>query len=119
MFAREVLIQNALWLGGDVGVDQFGQKRHFRDLLGDDGVIDGLRGVLAPGEGAVVPADDGGNMYGVDAALAKGLDDHVSGVALVVCLDLLGCQVARTGNGAVKIIGVGGAVGGDVPTGLR
>ena len=81
-------------------------------------MVDGLGRVLAPGEGAVAVADDRGHGDGVDAAFLEGLDDDVAGVELIALVQLLLRQVARAGDRAVKVVGVGGAEAGDVLPGL-
>ena len=105
--------------GGGVGVDLHGVEGHAGDLLQHHGMVHGLRRVLAPGEGAVVAADHAGHMHGVDVSGLEGLHDDHAGVVLVARIDLLGGQAARAGHGAVEVIGVRGAVAGDVAPGLR
>ena len=60
------------------------------NFLEDDGVVDGLVRVLAPGERAVVVDEHGGNLCRVDAAALEFLDDDKAGVLLIGVPDLLG-----------------------------
>ena len=81
-------------------------------------MVDRLGGVLAEGEGAVVSADHCRHVDRVQLSLCEGLDDHVSGVGLIILFDLLRGQASGAGDGTVEIVCVGGAVGGDVASGL-
>lgn len=78
-------------------------------------VVDGLGGILAPGKRPVAGAQHGGHMHRVDAAPGEGLQNHLAGVPLVILVNFFGRQLPRAGHGPVKIIGVGGAKGGQVP----
>ena len=91
-----------------------GQDRHAGDLLEHNGVVYSLRGILAPGEGAVAGAEHTGHMQRVDAAGFERLDDDLAGVLLVILVDFLRRQLPRAGDRAVKVIGVGGTEGGQV-----
>ena len=119
MLAQEMLVQHMLGRGLGGRVDGQGQDRHFRDLLQHSGVVDGLRSVTPPSEGAVAGAEHTGHVSRVDASLFKCLDDDFAGVFLVVLVDLFGRQLPRAGHCAVEIIGVGRAEGGQVAPRLR
>ena len=54
-------------------------------------------------------------MHRVDAAPGEGLQNHLAGVPLVILVNLFGRQLPCAGHRAVKIIGVGGAKGGQIP----
>lgn len=108
-----------LWGAGGLGIDGFCQHGHLCHLLQNHGVVHRLRGVPAPGEGAVVPADDGGDVDGIDAPQPEGLHHHMPGVGLIVRLYLLLCQVSGTGDGAIEVVGVGRAISGDITARLR
>ena len=118
MLALEVLLQHMRGRGGGGTVYLHGVEGHAGDLLQHHGMVHGLRRVLAPGEGAVVAADHAGHMHGVDIAGFEGLHDDHAGVVLVARVNLLGGQAARAGHGAVEVVGVCGAVAGDVAAGL-
>ena len=100
--------------GQGTGIDGQGQDRHAGDLLEHNGVVYGLRGILAPGEGAVAGAEHTGYIQRIDAAGFERLDDDLAGVLLVILVDFLRRQLPRAGDRAVKVIGVGGAEGGQV-----
>ena len=100
--------------GLGIGVDGQGQNCHLCDFFQHNGVVDGLRGVPAPGEGAVAGAEHAGHIHRVDAAVLERLDNDLAGVLLVILVDFLRRQLPRAGDRAVKVIGVGRAEGGQV-----
>ena len=118
MLAQKMLVLDAPGRGDGFGVHCLGEHGHLRYLLQHNRVVHCLGGVLPPGEGAVAAADDGGDVDGVDVPPPEGLHDDAAGVGLVVLVDLLLGQVPGAGDGAVEVVGVGGAVGGDVPASL-
>lgn len=109
-----MLVQHMLRRGQGTGVDGQGQDRHAGNLLEHNGVVYGLRGIFAPGEGAVAGAEHTGHIQRVDAAGFERLDDDLAGVLLVVLVNLSRRQLPRAGDRAVKIVGVGRAKGGQV-----
>ena len=64
---------------------------HEGHLFQHGGIVDGLSGITAPGEGSVVLAKYSRCINRIDASLLEGLDDHNAGVLLVCLVDLLGC----------------------------
>ena len=62
--------------------------------------------------------DHRGHGDGVDPALTEGLDDDPARVELVILVQLRLAQMAGAGDRAVEIVGVRGAVTGDVLPGL-
>ena len=81
MLAHKMFVQHVLRCGMGVGVDGQGQDRHAGDLLEHNSVVYGLRGIPAPGEGAVAGAEHTGHIQRVDAAGFERLDDDLAGVA--------------------------------------
>ena len=109
-----MLVQYMLGRRLGAGVDGQGQNGHLGHLLQHGGVVDGLGGILAPGKRPVAGAQHGGHMHRVDAAPGEGLQNHLAGVPLVILVNFFGRQLPRAGHRAVKIIGVGGAPGGEI-----
>ena len=118
MLAQEVLILDVLGCGSSVTLDLTGIHRHLGDFLQHHSVVHSLGRALTPGEGAMAGAHDTGGMQRLDAALGQLFDDDLAGILLVVLVDFLGGEVTGAGHGAIEVIRVGGAVAGDVLTGL-
>ena len=95
-----MFVQHMLRRGQGTGVDGQGQDRHAGDLLEHNGVVYGLRGILAPGEGAVAGAEHTGHIQRVDAAGFERLDDDLAGVLLVILVDFLRRQLPRAATSA-------------------
>ena len=76
--------------------------------------MNGLHGVLAPGEGAVGEYHHAGHLGGIDGPVFEGFDDDCAGFLLVFALDFRVGHGAGAGNGAVEVIALGGAHGGNV-----
>src|ERR1051326_561655 len=70
-------------------------------------MVDGFGNGSAPGEWPVMSHQDGRTTQGI--AAGKRFDDDVAGIFLVIRLDSLAPQEARTRNRAVKIVGVSGS----------
>ena len=113
MFVLQVLGRR-----GGVGVHLTGQQGHFGYFFQHHGMVDGLGRVLTPGEGAVAVADDARHSHRVNAPAGESLDDDLAGVLLVVLVQFFFCQVTGTGHGTIEVVGVGGAVAGNVLPGL-
>ena len=115
VFAVVVFVLEGLGGGADLGIDLFAAGGHFGYLFQDYGVVDGLVGVFAPGEGAVVLTEDAG--HGFYVQVFKMIGNETAGVGLVV-FQLGRGQTAQAGNFAVDVVGVGGSVSGDGAPGL-
>ena len=63
----------------------------------------------------MVELQHAGNMEGIDLLVAEGLDNGVAGVALVIFSGFLRGQGAAKRNGAMEMIGMGGAITGQGP----
>ena len=74
MLAAEVFLHEER-IHGRVGVDAERDEGHLGDLLHDDGVIDGIVGILAPGEWSVVFHQHTGGVHRVDVAVDDPVDD--------------------------------------------
>ena len=102
-----------------MAVDLLGKEGHARHFLHDHRMINRLRRVFSPGKGSMTAADDGGNMNRVHSPLPERLRDDFAGVGLIVLFNFLRRQTPGAGDGAIEIIGVGGAISGDIPASLR
>ena len=109
MLAEIMLVLQLLGSGLYLVVDDLAAIGHFGAFLHDHRVVDRLKGILAPGKGAVVLAQAAGYRDGVLAQPVKFRDDQQPGVLLIGVLDLFLGQAAETGNVAVEIVRVGGA----------
>ena len=67
-------------------------------------MVDGLCGVLSPGEGPVAVADDGRHGRRIKLAPAKLLHDHRARVELVVLVQLLLGEMPREGHGPIEVV---------------
>jgi hypothetical protein len=106
---------------GDAGVsgDQGeGFVGHFGDGFEDNGVVGGVVGVFAPAEGSVSGYENGGDGEGVDFMLLEVVDDGEAGLVDVTAIDGFGGEFGGAGDGAVEVVSVGGAEGGDGDAGL-
>ena len=72
-------------------------------------MVDSLGGRTAPSEGAVAGAQDSGRVARVQAAFLKCLNNYTARVFLVILLHFLRRQFPRARDGAVEVIGMGGA----------
>ena len=81
-------------------------------------MVNRLRGVPAPCERAVAVTNHSGHCHRIDVPVLECLNDDFAGVCLVVLLQLGGGEMPGAGNGAVEIVRVGGAVTGNVLSGL-
>ena len=68
VLSHKMLVQHMLRRGQGTGVDGQGQNCHLCDFFQYNGVVYGLRGILAPGEGTVAGAEHTGHIQRVDAA---------------------------------------------------
>ena len=76
-------------------------------------------GVLSPGKGAVVLAENCGNSSRILSHRLKFVHDQMAGIFLIGLVDLLFGQAAQAGNFSVNIVRMGGSVAGNAPAGLR
>jgi hypothetical protein len=79
-------------------------------------MIGGLSGCLAPGERRMASHENSGDRFGIQSG--EGRDNGPAGGAFVVVVDLGGREMFSYGDGAVKVISVGGAKTGDLTSGL-
>ena len=100
MLSQIVLILQVLRSRSGGGIYHPGEDPHLGNLFQYDRMIDGLRGILAPGEGAVAVAQNGRDGLGIQIPLPEGLHDGDTGVQLVVLVQLFLGQVTGTGDGA-------------------
>ena len=78
----------------------------------------GFVGVAAPAEGCVAVDEAGGDGEGVDSLLLEEGDDGLTGLVDVAAGDGFVGEGRGTGDGAVEVVGVGGAEGRDGEAGL-
>lgn len=74
MFPQEMLVADTVRRGAGLRIYELGEYAHFRHFFQNNGVVNRLGRVTPPGEGAVIAADDRGNIAGVNAPTAEGLD---------------------------------------------
>ena len=82
-------------------------------------VFKGGGGGFSPGERRVAGAEDAGNFERIEIVPAEVAHDDGASVELVAGGDFLWCELFGAGDGAVEIVGVGGAEAGDGAAGLR
>ncbi len=116
MFSEVVFVEEGLGDGLLVGVYDCCAEGHSGDLFKDDGGFNGLCGACAPGEGAVVCDEDGGHLEGVNAA--KAAYDSFASVQFIIFCDLVRSEGVGEWDGAVEVVGGGGAVTWYLATGL-
>ena len=102
----------------DGGVELVDGDLHAGDGFEGDGVFEGFFGGAAPDEGGVAGDEDGGHIVGVEGGGAETFDDDFAGVEFVVGGNFGGGELAGAGDGAVEVVGVGGAEAGDFAVGL-
>ena len=78
----------------------------------------GVVGVGAPAEGGVAVDEAGGDGEGVDVVLLEVVDDGEAGLVDVAAGDGFVGEGRGAGDGAVEVVGVGGAEGRDGEAGL-
>jgi hypothetical protein len=119
MFAKVMMLRNVDWNAGLGSPQERAAEGKAGDVFKNIGVFDSGGGVFTPGEGGVAGDKDAGDGDGVEIVFAEVLDNDGTGVADVGFGDFLGGEGARNGNGAVKVVGVGGAEAGNRAAGLR
>ena len=92
---------------------------HIGDLFEHDGIMHRILRVFPPGKRAVGVHQHAGHLCRVDSLFFEGLNDHVTGFPLILAVDLRIGHQTRAGNGAVKVVRVGGAGRRDGLTRLR
>ena len=118
MFAEVVAVEEGLRNAGVVGDQGEGVVGHFGYGFEDYGVVGGVVGVLTPAEGGVAVDEAGGDGEGVDAVELEVVDDGEAGLVDVAAADGFVGEGLGAGDGAVEVVGVGGAEGGDGEAGL-
>jgi hypothetical protein len=88
------------------------------DVFEDVGVFDGGGGGFSPCERRVAGAEDAGDLERVEIVPAEVADDDYAGVVLVAGGGFLGGERVGEWDGALEVIGVGGAEAGDGTAGL-
>ena len=112
MLAAEVLLdEQRVHRRGGVHAER--DKSHLGHLLHHYGVVDGVVGVLAPGERTMVLHEHTGGVDGVDVATLDAVYNHHTGLFLILGHLTLG-HITGAGNGIVEIVGMGGADVGNV-----
>lgn len=116
MFAEIVAIEQRLGHAFAFGIEGCGVKGHPCDGFEDDGIVRGVCGCFTPAEGCVAGNEHGG--HGIGVKITEAADDGDAGVVDVIAVDVVGGEFVCDRNGAIEIVGVGGAVGGDAASGL-
>src|SRR5579862_6656007 len=118
VFAKVVAVEESL---GDSFAGSFegeGVVGHFGDVFEDYGVVGGVVRGASPGEGGVAVDEAGGDGKRVDFALFEVMDDGCAGLVDVAASDGFVGEGWGAGDGAVEVVGVGGAERRDGETGL-
>ena len=111
MFAEEVLLVKNLRDGASLGVGGESLQGHGGNFFNQDGVVSGVGGSFAPAERSMACDESARYMQGI--AFADAANDGQTRVVFVVVVDLRRGQGLRDRDGAVEIVGVGGAKAGD------
>ena len=98
VLTHKMFVLDALGRGSGLWVEKFRIQAHFGNFLQHHRVIDRLGGVFPPGERTMATTNDCWDVDGIDAAIAESLHDNVSGVGLIIRLNLLRRQVSSTGD---------------------
>jgi hypothetical protein len=118
VFAEVVAVEQGLRDAGVAGDEGEGVVGHFCYGFEDYGVVGGGVGVAAPDEWGVAVDEAGGDGEGVDAVELEVVDDGEAGLVDVAALDGVVGEGLGAWDGAVEVVGVGGAEGGDGEAGL-
>jgi len=109
VFAEVVAVEKGLGDSLAVPFEGEGVVGHLGYGFEDDGVVGGFVGVAAPGEGRVAVDEAGGNGERVDSLLLEEADDGEAGFVDVAAADGFVGERRGAGDGAVEVVGVGGA----------
>ena len=101
-----------------VGIDRFGDKRHFRNLFNDGCVINGIRPVFAERKNAVALYKYARYFQRIKL-FTEFFYDRKPRILFVFTFDLRFRKRSCTGNITIKIIGMCRSVKGYVPSRLR
>src|ERR1700739_3187297 len=104
--------------GLDGGVEEGGAEGEPGNVFEDVGEFDGIGRGFPPGERSMTGDEDTGDGQRGEALGAKAANDDGAGVADVTGGDLCRGECFGDGDGAVKVVGVGGAEAGDWLAGL-
>src|SRR6266702_487835 len=119
VLAEVVAVKEALGDAGVPGDQSEGSIGHAGYGFEDYRVVGGVLGVLAPAERGVAGYEDGGDGKWVDSLLLEVVDDGKASLVNVTASDGLVGEAGRHWDGAVEVVGVGGAKGGDRQARLR
>ena len=119
MLSEIMFVLERLRSGLNTGIDGFGTVGHFCHLFQHNRVVNGLMGVLSPGKGAVVLAENCRNSNRILSHRLKFIYNQMTGIFLIGLVDFLFGQTAQAGNFSVNIVRMGGSVAGNAPAGLR
>ncbi len=100
MLAVKVLLLDVVGSRLDIMVYNLGKPCHLCDLFKDNGVVNGLICILAPGEWPMVLAQNSLGVPVVYSPLLEGLDDNKAGVLLIGLVYLLIRKIPCAGDGA-------------------
>jgi hypothetical protein len=118
VFAEVVAVEEGLGDSYVIGYEGEGVVSHLCYGFEDYGVVGGGVGVTAPAEGGVAVDEAGWDGDGVDSMLLEVIDDGEAGLVDVAAGDGFIVQGCGAGDGAVEVVGVGGAEGWDGEAGL-
>ena len=118
MFAEVVAIEKGLGDSDRVGFQREGVVGHFGYGFEDYGVVGGGVGVSAPDEGGVAVDQAGGDCQGVDFVLVEVRDNGQACLVNVPAADGFVGERFGAWDGAIEVVGVGGAQGWNGEAGL-
>lgn len=118
MLTKVVAIEQGLGDTGAFAAKGEGVVGHFGYGFEDYGVVGGIVRVASPGEGGVAVNETCRDGERVDFVLVEVVDDGYSRFVDVAAVDGFVGERLGAGDGPVKVVGVGGAQGGNGETGL-
>ena len=118
MLTQVVFIQQFVLHGRELRRKLAREQAHIGALFQHHGVMHRIGGVFSPGERAVRMYQYRRDLCRVQTTFFEGFNDHFASLVFILAVDLLCGHLARAGDGTVKIIGVGGAPGGEIQPGL-
>lgn len=112
-----MLVPHIVGQGGSIlGLGQgFGVPGHHGHFLQHHGVVHCFHGIFPPGKGTVMTGQHAGNVQRIQVMRFEVRGNHLAGFQLIGALNFLLGEIPGAGNGTINVIGMGGAIGGNVP----
>ena len=118
MFAMVVMLGDVVRDSGFWSAQEHTAEGEAGDVLEYVGVFDSFGDVFAPGKRGVAGDKDAGDCNGVEGLGTEAADDYGAGIADVGLGDFGGGEGCGDGDGAMEVVGVGGAEARNGPAGL-